>query len=277
MQPVKTALLVLAAGLCARASEPTPPDWTIDWDATATGHSTLHLDGGGSVPLNTQSSSFSVLKLWRLSGSRWFAGAGPGADAFEIHSPSPLLPSRLEDVYAQLALERFEGAESVAGVIVNPGLYSGGSGRSGAWDMPVQAFSGVPILADLNGLVGFGNARFYHHAVPALGLIWEPTTQWRIEATYPTPSILYRPTRELSIKLGTEIQGGGFRTDLSGSPVVEYNSYRTGAGVRYAREGCYLELAGGIEAESSFDFFHENRRIHGGGATYGRVSAEWGF
>ena len=261
----------------ARAAEVSPPDWTTDWTVGATGASTFREDGGGQLKARTQALTFSALRVWELSDSRWYVGAGPGADQVAVRSASPLLPAKLQDVYAQLAVERFEGKEAVAGVILNPGAYFGQTLRSGSWDMPIQAFSGVPLLAGLNGLVGIGNGRFYHHAVPAVGLIWEPSPDWRIEATYPTPAVTYRPTKALALKLGAEITGGGFKTDLPGAPVVEYTSYRVGAVARYTAGDCFLELAGGVEAEGSFDFYHVNRRIHGSGAPYGRCSVEWGF
>jgi hypothetical protein len=73
--------------------------------------------------------------------------------------------------------------------------------------------------------------------------------------------------------------GGGFRTDSArnGNGVVEYDSYRVGATANYTWRRLILTLGLGVEAERNFDFFRQGQRLHGSGAQYAKLGAEWTY
>jgi hypothetical protein len=185
----------------------------------------------------------------------------------------------LQDYAAQLSLERFEEGECVAALTVSPGLYFEKQASHSGWDIPFEAFSGIPISSGINGVVGLSNGRFYHHAVPVAGIVWQMTPQVRIEAIYPAPALVVTPSKNLVLRLGGELLGGGFRTDSArgGNGVVEYNSYRAGATVNYTWRQLQLTLGAGMEAERNFDFFRQDERLHGSGAAYGKLGLEWTY
>jgi len=136
--------------------------------------------------------------------------------------------------------------------------------------MPVDLTAGVPIAGPVNGVVGFSNGRFYHHALPIFGLIWTVNSRVRVELAYPEPALVLDLGQSSELRLGGEIVGGGFLSDPKPvRTVVEYDSYRVGAQwTRTWKSGIKLALVAGVEAERSFDFFRQGRRLHGSGAGY---------
>jgi hypothetical protein len=248
----------------------------VDSEVSAT--SDARMDGAGLTGEKVSSTSFSAstLNRWQLGDSQWYAGAGMKAENFSFSAKDGLLPSRLQDYAAQFSLERFEGDESVAALNVHPGFYFEHHASASAWDIPFDAFAGIPIISGWSGLIGLSNARFYHHALPAAGLIWEPTPHLRIEALYPEPAVVLTASRALSLRLGGELGGGGFRTDApSHAGVVEYDTYRVGATLTYRWRQLQFALDAGVEVQREFDFFHQQQRVHGSGARYGDLSVEW--
>ena len=140
-------------------------------------------------------------------------------------------PRRLQDYAATLSLEYFQGAENCGGAHgMRPGWYFENHPTAAAWDVPVDLTAGFPVMTAIDGVVGFSNARFYHHALPVLGLIWTINPQWRIELVYPEPAVVITFNPTMSLRLGGELTGAGFLSDAR--PVrtpVEYESYRVSA------------------------------------------------
>jgi len=265
--------LALAAVPPGRAA---PPALTVDAEASAI--SGVRMVGTGLTADDVGSSSWSttVLQRWRLGDGPWYAGAGFKAESFSFSAAGGILPNRLQDYDAQISIEYFAGDESVAALTLNPGWCFENHASMSAWDVPFEAFSAIPISRTWSGLIGLGNGRFYHHAIPAAGLVWEPTAYLRLEATYPEPALVLTASPEFSVRLGGELIGGGFRTDSpSHAGVVEYDSYRVGATATYKWKHLQLALDLGVEAEREFDFFRQRPLVHGSGGRYGDISVEW--
>jgi hypothetical protein len=266
--------LTLAAIRPGRAA---PPAVTVDAETAVI--SGVRMVGSGLTANDVGSSSWSAsfLERWRQGDGHWYVGTGFKAESFLFSPAGPFLPDRLQDYDAQISIEYFEGDESVAGLTLNPGWYFADHASMSAWDVPFDAFSAIPISRTWSGYVGLGNGRFYHHAIPAAGLIWEPTPQVRLEAVYPEPALVLTPSPAFSLRLGGELIGGGFHTDLpSHAGVVEYDSYRVGATATYKWKHLQVALDLGVEAERDFDFFRQpQQRVHGSGGRYGDLSVEW--
>lgn len=218
--------------------------------------------------------SFSLLRRWPL-GRGWYVGAGATADDVFFHS-SDSRPEALRDLAAEFSLEYFIGGESVAGVSLRPGYYFERHPTSQAWDVPVEFTTGVPLGGAWSGVVGFENGRFYHHAVPVLGLVWTGRSM-RIEAVYPEPAIVWTINPRVNLRVGGELAGGGYLADRK--PIatpVEYSSYRGGVTATWKMSASFeFSATAGAELERSFDYFRLHQRVHGDGAAYGKLRVSW--
>jgi hypothetical protein len=230
---------------------------------------------GGSVPGgDSREFSLSLLSRHLLAAQGLYWSCGFQAENYSFGG-SPTLPRRLQDYAGLLGLEYFEGDESVAALTLQPGLYFETRASASAWDVPVILTTGLPITRAVSGVVGFSNARFYHHAFPIFGAVWTLNPKVRIELTYPEPALVVDLGSQGSLRIGGELAGAGFLSDPR--PVrtaVEYESYRVGAEWTWEpRRGCKVALGSGVEAERSFDFFRQHRLLHGSGAAYMEISA----
>jgi hypothetical protein len=280
--PVFKSIVVFVAVLAAGAflsAGVVPPVGTADFETTVTSGSRIAGAGLSYENVGSESFALSLLRRWQIGSGKWYQGIGLKAENFSFTSKDGLLPSRLQDYAAQLSLERFEEGECVAALTLSPGLYFEKHASRSAWDVPFEAFSGIPISPAINGVLGLSNGRFYHHAVPVAGIIWQVTPHVRVEALYPAPALVVTTSQNLVLRFGGDLLGGGFRTDSSrdGRGVVEYDSYRVGATVSYTWWQLQLTFGAGVEAERNFDFFRQGQRLHGNGASYGKLGVEWTY
>ncbi len=275
----RPAWLVLAtlAGLSlwappsdARGAEPPAP-----FEATITSFVTggCSLNGAGSTPGGRSESSTAAFILRRpVAAPEWYCSGGLQLERFQF-SAGPV--SRLQDVAATLALEYYRDGEPVAALTIHPGFYFGQHATSDAWDVPVDLISGVPLIGTVNGVVGFSNARFYHHALPIFGLVWTSDRRVRVQLVFPEPAVEVTPNAKLSLRLGGELIGNGFLAVVDGRRTpVEYSSYHVGVTVTYTpRPGLKVSFSSGIEAERNFDAFRTTGRQHGSGAGFAGFTA----
>lgn len=265
-----------AAALTAlTAVRAAPP--AIETTATAVAGASASLDAGAGTSVRSRADSATVTFLARrqLAG-HWYAGAGAQAETFSF-SGGTGWPDRLQDYAAVLAVDYFEGDESVASLTLRPGLYFGHHATRGAWDIPVDLVSGIPLLKDFDGVAGFSSARFYHHALPVAGFVWTISPAVRLEAVYPEPAVVFTFSRQDTLRLGGELTGAGFLAELDGHrSAVEYVSYRIGAEyTSRAGEHCKLALGAGTETDRSFDFFRLHRKLEGHGSGYLKLSVTY--
>jgi hypothetical protein len=211
-----------------------------------------------------------------MPASGWYMRTGFELDEFTFSSSAGEL-SPLRSVSAPLGVEFFQGGEPVAGLSLQPGFYYGQRLTRHAFDLAVQMASGIPLGAKLHGVAGFSNARFYHHALPIFGLIWQPTPQWHFDALYPEPQLVFVPREGVEWRLGGNLRGGGFLGESPAGPArVEYSSYRVGlTWIRKKSEGWSSSLGVGAEVMRNFDYYQQDRRAHGAGSFYVELQLSW--
>ncbi len=258
-----------ASGLAA------PPLSEIESAGSAAGASGLS-GGGARAPASAADAlTWSWLERRPTGVPSLYIGAGVQAENYIFSRSSTLVPARLQDYAAVVSLEYFEGDEAVASVVLRPGWYFAQRMSRAAWDIPVDAVTGLPVSHDFSGVIGVSNARFFHHPLPVIGLVWTPRAAWRIEAIYPEPAVTYILDPATSIRLGGELSGGGFFNDSHNiQSAVEFSSYRVGleAAKTWPRRW-RLSLAVGVEVERSLDYFRGAGRLHGSGAPYIKLTA----
>jgi hypothetical protein len=87
--------------------------------------------------------------------------------------------------------------------------------RLSSLDVPVEGFGIVPIRGPLNAVLGASYARFYHHPIPMLGLLWDISSALRLEAIYPEPAFIWTPNKIWKLQLYSELVGGGFEANAA--------------------------------------------------------------
>ncbi|MEI6712791.1 MAG: hypothetical protein WCO60_03505 [Verrucomicrobiota bacterium] len=258
-----------------RAAEVVP---LLLWDVQTTHSSNSQLResgrGMGKQALSTQQGT--VLRRFSIGNEGWYFGAGLQGESFSFSGNNKSGLRHLRDVTAQISLEYFVGETQAASLSFKPGFYFEDNVRAGAFDMPVQLVGGIPLTANLNGVIGAAGARFYKQPIPIVGLSWTVLPTVRLDAVFPEPALTYSPDKALEIKLGGELQSGGFRMD-SGTP-LEYYSYQIKTRVSYSVTRV-LKFSGavGYELERSFDYFHRGRRETSDGAILFQVGAGLSF
>ena len=263
------ALLPVAA-----SANGAPPALELDVSSVLTGACAMEGPGGEVSGGASRAVSLSYLNRHPIAAQGWYWSCGLQADNY-CFGAGPGLPRRLQDYAGVLSLEYFQGDESVAALSVQPGLYFETHASASAWDVPVNLTVALPVTRAIDGVVGFSNARFYHSAVPILGLEWTLGPQARLELTYPEPALVVDIGAASTLRLGGELAGAGFLSDPT--PVrtpIEYESYRVGAEWTWKpHHGCELAIGSGVEAERSFDYFRQRRLLHGSRAGYLTISA----
>jgi hypothetical protein len=227
-------------------------------------------------PLGHQASdeaSVAWLRRQALPWAGWYWGWGLSADSYDFQASNGLPLRRLQDMAAQFTLEDYVEGEPAVSVMAHPGLYFGDHPTAGAWDVPVEAISGIPWNATFSGVLGLQEARFYRHLIPVAGIVWIAGENVRLEAVFPEPALVIKLTNGLEARLAGELGGGGFRTGPH--QTVEYSTYRVGATLSYQlTPHCNLTGGAGDEIERTFDFLHEPGRVRAGGSPYVEVSIE---
>jgi hypothetical protein len=251
----------------------------FEGEAAAAVIGSCQLDGPGGSRVSGRARSFTVSTLGRtaLGAKDWYLAGGLQAERYAF-SDDPVTPSQLQDVAAVMAVQCYRKGEKVAALTLRPGWYFGRRPVAGAWDVPFDLVSGVPLTGEISGVLGIGNARFYHHPLPVFGMVAPLGRGVRLQAVFPEPAVVYTPGPQQSWRLGGELNGGGFLADRrTGRAVVECTSYLVGVEFRHTGpRGAEWALSAGVEAVRSFDFFHERQRWHGGGGGFLKVRAEFG-
>lgn len=248
----------------------TPPSWEFTVTACRSGSSRL---GGAGSPAVASETALTALGRKPLPWSDWYFSSGLASEYY-LFKGSQAWPRQLQDCAALLRLEYYQGDQPGAQLSIQPGWYFEQHATAQAWDVPVQLVSGVPLTQKLRGVLGFNNARFYHHPLPIFGLVWERSAAVRLELVFPEPALVYTARSGQEWRLAGELSGGGFLGDARPTrTVVEYSSYRIGGEWSgSARTGQKISIGIGVEVVRNFDFFRENRRRRDGGGGYLRVS-----
>ncbi|HKB89347.1 MAG TPA: hypothetical protein VKC60_02395 [Opitutaceae bacterium] len=181
---------------------------------------------------------------------------------------------------ALLAVEYVVDGEAVAAIELHPGAYYEKHIESNDWDIPFDVYSGVPISKSLNGVIGGYFGRFVKHPIPIIGLIYQLNPQWRFEAIYPEPSINYKYNSRVSLKLGGELLGNGYRTSSSSDSghlrtKLEFFDYRVGLHVITELNNISrLTIGAGYSVQRVFNFFDAHQEVHLKPAPFFKVGLE---
>lgn len=246
-----------------------PPAIEAEFTGVVSGTARLDDSGGNKYSGNAQSAIASCLVRRSLAEKDWYFDLGVRAEDYRFsHGVGSL--RHLQDYAAVLAVEYYAGEEPAAALTLRPGWYFGTHATASSWDVPVELTSGLPLARGLDGVWGFSNARFYHHAVPVLGVAWTLSPRLRIEAIYPEPAVVWTINRTTSLRFGGELTGGGFLVETTGGKTaVEYSSYKVGAELSGEwRRGITYAVATGYEAVRTFDFFRRQGAVKGSGSAY---------
>jgi len=191
----------------------------------------------------------------------WFANA----HNFSVH--------QLQGYAAQFSLEYFVKESLAAYIKLRPGFYFENRAAWDAWDVPVEAVTGVPIRSHWNCVLGIANGRFYHHPLPIAGVSWQATPTLQVNAVYPEPSLIAQLNDRWESKLGGELLGDGFKTDSSR---VEYFEYRIGETVKFRmNQGWKLIGGAGYELKRHFDFYREDTQLNARGSLFVHLGIEY--
>lgn len=234
---------------------------------------------GPGLESNVSSTQLSFEGTYRipLPWPDWYFHLGLEADQHAFTTNQFGL-SRLRGMATPLGVEYFQSGQPVAELGLSPGFYYQDRITLHALDMPVQAVSGIPLSKRWHGVVGVSNARFTHHAIPIIGLVWEVDSQWRCDLIYPEPAIVHAGKNGEEWRFGGRLNGGGYLANTSTSSMrVEYSSYRLGLTWASTVNGAgwKTSLSIGVELMRDLDFFERNRRLHGSGAYYLEIQLDW--
>lgn len=268
--------LVLAWAILASRAVGAPA--ALEGELTASTIGGCRLSGPGASDAASRSQSFtaSLLKRMPLGPKDWYLAGGVQTENF-FFAGDPATPHRLQDCAAVVAVEYYRNGENVAALTLRPGWYFERRPVARAWDVPCDLISGVPLFPGIDGVIGVSLARFYHHPLPIFGLVATLGPRTHLQLVFPEPALIFSATPHTTWRLQGELTGTGFLRDSNpGRSVVEYSSYLVGVEFRHtSRTGTELAVGAGVEAVRNFDFFREQRRLHGSGAAYLKMSAKF--
>ena len=273
---VAFSLTVGATDAVYGQGEETVPLTSFDVQSTHSTETALRDSGRkiGEQSISLQQVTF--LQRKQLGQGSWYLGMGLQAESFSFGGRNRAAVNGLRDVAGQLSLEYFVGNTPAAALSLKPGFFFEDTVRAAAFDMPVQAVSGIPITPTLNGVIGVAGARFYKQPIPIVGLSWTIRPDLRLDAVFPEPSLIYSPSKTLEFKIGGELQSGGFRTDSGTS--VEYYSYQVKTRVTYSMTKMVKVFGAiGYEVERSFDYFDRGQQQKSQGAVLVQAGAGMAF
>jgi len=204
----------------------------------------------------------------------WSSGLRTGQYWFDNRGNFPL--QHLQDYAAQFGLEYFVDGKPAASLTIRPGFYFQTQARLASWDIPMNFVTGIPIVHNLNGVIGVSEARFYPRPVPIAGLSWTINDWTHLDAVYPEPAITMDFNPALQLRVGGRLIGDGFLADSqTGLSKIEYYEYRTGATVSYKlHSGVKLVGETGYTVERVFDFFDASRKLQANGTPYIHLGIE---
>jgi len=262
---VAGAVFIVSAG----RNEAVPPREEYEFSAVTLTSVKVADPQGKDYTSEAHEMTAGLLARTPLIAAPFYLGVGLRAENYYFPGGVPAL-GRLQDYAAVVTVEYYAGDENVAALTLRPGWYFGVHTTAAAWDVPVDLTTGLAITRNLDGVLGFSNARFYHHALPIFGFVWKMPPRLRFEAVYPEPGIVFIIDPKTTLRIGGELTGAGFLADFGGRrTAVEYASYRIG--VEFSgewRRGIDFAVGAGYEAERSFDFFRSEGRLQGHGAAY---------
>ena len=210
--------------------------------------------------------------------------------SFGLSKAAPL-PDELQSENVIVGMDFQLGNSWLVRVEADPGFY--GDGRNiGYRDFNVPFLIGGSYIAsaELQWVLGLDvDVNRQLPVIPAVGMRWEFTDNWVIDAVLPTPRLEYDWSKAMTLFVGGDVDDGTYRVDKGlgkavgqpklGGAVMEYDEIRVGAGLSWkAAKGITLEMEGGYLPYREFDFHRADSHFsNANGAAYGQMSIDAQF
>ena len=172
---------------------------------------------------------------------------------------------------------------------LRPGFYFQNDIGISSFDVPIRLGRFFVVKDEKLYLLGGASASFLRGEYPVLplaGVIWILSEHVRLMALFPTPKLIYSPTKKLDIWVGGGINGGSYRTDrnesirpkkLNGAQ-VDFSEYRAGVGMTYAVSKSFsFEVDAGYSIQRQFDFARAGETYRTDPAPYVRIALSAAF
>jgi hypothetical protein len=247
----------------------------------------------GNYNLGAQSENHALIDYTRriqLNGA-WYLTMGVHYEAFDFGGSNPpaVLPGSLQDIDIPLGISYMVDDHEGFEARIHPGVYFEHHIDSGAFDIPFDLGTYIPLKKDkLYWVVGLGTSILRQYPViPTVGIIWVINKDWQLMAYLPEPKLVYHVSEDLTTWVGGEVIGESFKTDsnnfspagqtTSGS-VVDYTEVRAGIGMTYTPLKHWdINLAAGYSVVRDFDFYRANKAFEADPAPYARLQLSGAF
>jgi hypothetical protein len=129
--------------------------------------------------------------------------------------------------------------------------------------MPVLALGGHSFNNGMTLVGGFIYQVGYRVPllIPALGFIYQPNEQWRVDLIAPRPGVTYSVSRKVRLFIAGDfaVDEYGLHGNPKGASVIRYRDYKAMGGVDYLPQpATKLSLAIGYAFSRYFDFYDRN-------------------
>jgi hypothetical protein len=192
-----------------------------------------------------------------------FLGGGYGLKAVAAPAEAAL-PHELHSMFLEAGGRYRINDRSFVSLRLYPGFY--GDFRAQAADtlrMPLLALggysfdSGITLVGGLVYRFGYHSARF----IPALGISYQPSENWRLDLIIPRPTISYLPSKQLQFFVAGDFANDEYEIkDPYGSNAMRYSDYKVLGGVSYLPSPqVKVSTAVGCAFDRRFVFYGGNR------------------
>ena len=196
----------------------------------------------------------------------YYLHLGLSYDRYDFGSTSAPVPNHLQSIAGVIGVDYMHGKDVGAFLQLRPGFYFQNDINISSFDVPITLGRIFVVQEKRLYILGGAYASFLRGGFPVLpliGVIWIPTEHVRLMALFPTPRLIYSPSKKLDIWVGGEFVSGSYRTDrndnirptkLNGAQ-VDFNDYRAGVGLTYTvSKNLSLEVGAGYSIQRQFDF-----------------------
>jgi hypothetical protein len=200
---------------------------------------------------------------------------GVRADIYGFSNDGNFPIQNLHAYSVPLSIEYFDGTQPAAQLTLYPGFYFERDASFSSWDIPFQIATGIPLGTKQAAVIGIMDGRFYHQAIPILGLSYQITPKIHLDAVYPEPALTFRFDK-WEAALAGELLGGGFLAGGEQSLTrMEYYDYHVeGTATVRLKNGSRLMMGAGYQIERVFNFYEEPRQFQAKGGFLLHVGLE---
>jgi hypothetical protein len=224
-----------------------------------------------------------------LITGKWYFRAGVEYERYDFGGTDNGLPDHLQAAYGHLAIEYVSHDFPGISLELDPGVYFQDNVTGDAFDIPIKAYTTLPLKKDkIFAVVGLGWSLYQDPIVaPGGGIIWVFSDKLRLQAVFPKPALIYQPNDDWELRILGELNYTSFRTDdvltterklQLHNAVVQYSEDRVGVQIGYTGIKHLKLIAGaGATVERNYDFFRAHQSKRTDPAPYVRIAAELRF